>query len=364
MINFDEILKLDETGKKVVSPLIIYGTGKVAGIFYEYCRHNGWEILAICDSNPAKVGTVFKDRVVSDFDSSIKDIDNYSVAIATGPKAFDEIRSMLLNKIEASKLFFNECPFNNTQREEFVNLIHTQQERLNALYEKLSDEKSQEVMIQVLKGNVSENNQFFIDAFSLGQYFNELTDGSDEEYFVDAGAYIGDTLETFIEYKQGRFNKIYSFEPFKECFEGLVKTASKYPELRDKIELYNMGLFSRNGQVNFDSTLPGGSNKIDNSASSDNTFEITTLDELNLEKVTFIKMDIEGSEYDALLGATETIKKYKPKLAICVYHKVADILDLSEYIESLNLGYKFYLRHYKDFSINNLYYCETVLYAL
>jgi len=170
MINFYEILKLDETGKKVTYPLIIYGTGKVAGIFYEYSRHNGWDILAVCDSNPSKIGTAFKDRVVSDFEHVIQTTDCYCVAIATGPKAFFEIQSTLLKKIDSSKLLFKECPFNNTQREEFVNLIYTHQDRLNALYEKFNDEKSREVMIQVLKGNVSENNQFFVDAFTVGQW--------------------------------------------------------------------------------------------------------------------------------------------------------------------------------------------------
>ena len=73
---------------------------------------------------------------------------------------------------------------------------------------------------------------------------------------------------------------------------------------------------------------------------------------------TFIKMDIEGAEMEALWGAVEIIKSFKPRLAISVYHKPEDMTDIMEYLLQINPDYKFYLRHYSS--------CcwETVLYAL
>ena len=69
-------------------------------------------------------------------------------------------------------------------------------------------------------------------------------------------------------------------------------------------------------------------------------------------------MDIEGAEYKALLGAEKTIKKYKPKLAICIYHKPEDVWEIPWLIHQFNPNYKFYLRHY------SLTSPETVLYAI
>jgi hypothetical protein len=75
-------------------------------------------------------------------------------------------------------------------------------------------------------------------------------------------------------------------------------------------------------------------------------------------QVTFIKMDIEGAELNALIGSRNTIVKNKPILAISIYHKKKDIFEIINYILSLNLNYKFYLRHY------SLGKSETILYAI
>ena len=86
--------------------------------------------------------------------------------------------------------------------------------------------------------------------------------------------------------------------------------------------------------------------------------KVVTIDGIVKEKVTFIKMDIEGSELKALHGAEKTIMRDKPKLAISIYHKLEDILDIPAYIHHLVPEYKFYIRHY---SLNA---AETILYAI
>lgn len=82
------------------------------------------------------------------------------------------------------------------------------------------------------------------------------------------------------------------------------------------------------------------------------------MDNLISEKVTFIKMDIEGAEYNALLGCKKIIREQKPKLAICIYHKPEDIIEIPELILSINKEYQFYIRHYSTT------WAETILYAL
>ncbi len=81
-------------------------------------------------------------------------------------------------------------------------------------------------------------------------------------------------------------------------------------------------------------------------------------DELEDIDVTYIKMDIEGAELNAIMGTKNTIIKNKPKLAVCVYHKTSDFWKIPAYIKTLNEDYSLYLRHHCNFNS-----WGTVLYA-
>ena len=94
------------------------------------------------------------------------------------------------------------------------------------------------------------------------------------------------------------------------------------------------------------------------SESGDVSVEVDSIDRVSVEPVTFIKMDVEGAEYQGILGARNMIAKYKPKLAICVYHKPEDIWELPQLIHEIRSDYVFYLRHYSFGDV------ETVLYAV
>ena len=81
-------------------------------------------------------------------------------------------------------------------------------------------------------------------------------------------------------------------------------------------------------------------------------------DHLQGEAVSFIKMDIEGAERGALRGAEQLIRRYRPDLAICVYHSISDLFEIPLYIHSIVPEYRLYLRHHTPV------FCETVCYAV
>jgi FkbM family methyltransferase len=178
---------------------------------------------------------------------------------------------------------------------------------------------------------------------------------------IDGGGCLGDTALYFAA-KAGIDGTIVSFEFMDENLNVLKKNLTQNPELAKRVRLVTKALWSRSGDaLSFDNDGPG--TRISSTIKGKNTNKVETasIDDVvrteKLPKVDFIKMDIEGAELEGLKGAAETIKKYRPNLAISLYHKKEDFITIPQWIQSLDLGYEFYLDH---FTIHDE---ETVLFA-
>lgn len=226
-------------------------------------------------------------------------------------------------------------------------------DRINNLLNSLEDDKSIKTLNNVIKMRLSWNEKYTDEIFEDNMYFIEEIKMTSKEVFIDGGAYNGDTIDKFLCRVGSKFDKIYCFEPGKEQYEQLENKVSKY-NFKNKISIYNKGLFSKNMGVGFSGIGTGFHMNIND---NENEYRVISIDECNLNP-TLIKLDVEGSELETLKGSIETLKKYKPNLAVCVYHKAVDILEIFECINNLGIKYKFYLRHHSK-TIN-----DTVLYAV
>lgn len=187
------------------------------------------------------------------------------------------------------------------------------------------------------------------------QYFDVFLPKT-HEVFVDAGAYDATTAINFLEWCNGSYEEIYAFEVVKD-FADISRQNLKKNHIKGKV--IEKGLWSENTTLKFWNTGGQASQVITDDSCEAETIEVVSLDNYFKEKrVTFIKMDIEGSELEALKGAKNMIKKQKPRLAISLYHKAEDVVEIPEYILSLVSDYKLYLRTY-GFGIRD----DTVLYA-
>ena len=192
-----------------------------------------------------------------------------------------------------------------------------------------------------------------LEQLAKKQYFNlaELYHCA-KEYFVDVGAFDGDSTLQFIEWAKDSYDKILCFEP---DVNNVDRFCERIPDIRQKkIELIKKGAWSSDAILSFKNDgiksgiLETGENKV----------EVCKIDDVVDKGVTYIKMDIEGAEEQAIIGAAKTIKRDKPKLAIAIYHKKEDIFVLPDLILRLNPDYKLYFRHY-TFSD-----ADTVMYAV
>lgn len=181
------------------------------------------------------------------------------------------------------------------------------------------------------------------------------------DYVVDAGGCWGDTA-LYFAWKTGPTGRVYSWEFVPSNLQLFRENLALNPEYSQRVELVEAPVWSTSGQTLYFSDMGPGS-RVSFTASPKTTGQVQTLtiDDMvkqrNLPRVDFIKMDIEGAEMNALRGAEETLRRFRPKLAISVYHNLQDFVDVPAYLDGLGVGYRFYLKH------ATIYREETVLFA-
>lgn len=168
-----------------------------------------------------------------------------------------------------------------------------------------------------------------------------------DEVFIDCGAFNGDTIREVIGRCGDAFSRIVALEPDPDNFAEIEKYLASLPaEMAARIRALPYAAARTNGKVRFraDSSLLSAL-----SDSGNISVEAVALDGLIQEPPpTFIKMDIEGAEVEALAGARELISKYRPILAICLYHRQSDLWHIPLLIHSMYPGYHHFLRSYEE----------------
>lgn len=217
----------------------------------------------------------------------------------------------------------------------------------------------QPIHVKAWRGN-------FLNAFLLGQYFYRQDDftimPTTGNHVIDAGACFGDNTLAFAA-AVGELGHVYSFDMLPPNLRILNQNLEMNPDLAKRIEMIGFALSeTANDLPEAHASASRGEGDIAPDTQIDSgTFPIRSIDNLvdegRIRQVDFIKMDIEGAELKALRGAEQTLRRFKPKLAISLYHKPEDFCDIPAWLNQLGLGYRFYLGHY------TIHAGETVLYA-
>jgi FkbM family methyltransferase len=313
----------------------------------------GVNLVACYDANEAIAGTPCQGLPVRS--SSILESSRPEFMVITARHAVESVSSMLSN-LAIPHISYDAWYV----AENFRDFRHVHDDVL-------SDERSRQVLRAVLMtmltgkkiycAAVCEENQYFC----LPRFFE-----SGSEHFVDAGAYDGDSVEKFVSTRHGAFAKIYAFEPGPRQFSAL-KTRIEHLILdhafdANTIEVVNAGL----GDGEYSAIAGTTSGQMTNlavgydSAGAGVALRIVSLDSfMKKRSVTFLKADVEGMEMELLKGAQSTIRRDKPKIAICVYHYPTDIPEIASYLAALVPDYQFALRHHSEQFMETVLYCWT-----
>lgn len=345
------VRELKECGK----PVLIYGNANHAELVWNFLVNNGIKVEAfIVDDQYYQDELYIKTIKVKNIREYEKELNQYSIVI--GFCDIMKTRFLMQNEsILKSRFYLLWEPLQMYRWDE--EYLIKNEEKIREIHYGLADILSKNILKQLIYAKLRVSGKNLLPLADDRQYFNELTYciDSKNEVFVDCGAFTGDTILKYISFTGGIYKRIYAFEPNMENF---VQLKSRVESL-DNIELVMQGTWKKKDVLKFEKK--GSASQVI-AEGGEAEIPVITVDEIvGDDKVTFIKMDVEGSELESLQGAALTISRNMPKLAICCYHKRDDLLALYGYIKSFDneqWEYRMYLRHHS----NSVY--ETVLYGI
>lgn len=366
MDNFKEVSKKMET--------VIFCAGEYCMRFLNRLDDEDLKHISfIVDNNADKQGTkVYGIPVKNPEEIKLLSPESTLVVIAVEnsiPEIYKQICNMGPYNIMSARILINDI-----LSQVAVELMNNKN-KVDEVTKLLYDDKSKWTYSEVIKRRTLYGECDFSDLIVRGdaEYRVPLIYEKEcprDEIIIDCGAYNGDTLKKFAEAYGPKLKKIYAFECMDESMADLalamthVRNKKYYPEM----VLMPYALSDHDCVMKFAKTnKPNGSFIVDNRSFAQNALyesdyvdvNVTTLDKAipSDEKITFIKMDIEGSEYFALHGAERIIKTWKPRLAISIYHCGEDYYRIPLLLKTFVPEYKFAVRHHKKNHVDTDLYC-------
>lgn len=348
--------QFDQLTSKCCDSIVLFGARKLGRRTARGLRNAGVEPLAFSDNNPELWGTEIDGiRVYSPADA-VQRFGSTAAFVITiwGWGSHDTMagREQKLSALGAQcvvpfvPLYWKFADY--LLPHNALNLPHYAVERApNILrcFDVLADDESRDQFFRQMKWRLTGDFDALGDPVKDEIYFpSEIASEDGHETFVDCGAYDGDTILRFLERAHGTFHKVFAFEPDPANLSALQTTVSNLPSaMQQKIRILPCALGDINCKVRFSATGTLGASV----GSGDVEVDCVRLDEiLQSEAPTYIKMDIEASEPDALKGGAEIIRNHQPVIAACSYHVQDHAWTIPLIMNTINPDYAILMRQH------------------
>ena len=347
----------------MTKPAIVLPAGRLSGLVVRKLMDINTEVVAIGDKNPAicifhrgffeyknrKIGIEKTSDLALKWGNSVNYVvyaNNYRDEIIRELSGYGIDSNNILG---APVIMGDLVPSDPKERSTF---IYQHFKEIDEAANMLSDEESKKELWDILAVFCAKDN-IWIEKDTNEEYFNTpYLSLQSNEVFVDAGVYDGETIARFVELCPD-YKEIYGIEANPNNIPMIKKRLNRFRDIR----IFNNALSNKKGELHFKRNGIGAEGA---RLSEDGEVIVQGIigDNMGISP-TFIKFDIEGAEYDALLGFKETIKRCKPKMAISVYHNLEDHWRLIKLVKEICPNYKIYLKHHYGYGV--MY--GTVLYT-
>ncbi len=334
--------------KSTPLPIAVYGTGNGADRVFQEFERLGIKVSAVVASDGFVRKRTFRGFEVKSVSQLENEIGDFVIALAFASpltQVIENIKNLSLQHkvIMPSVPVYESKIFNK-------DFLQAHLDEIEKAYSLLADELSKKVFENIIRFQITGDLNYCFECETEKQEAFEILKLSNNESFLDLGAYRGDTVDEFLHYVSN-YEKIVAVEPDLRTYK---KLNSHCENLKNTITLNN-AIWSENYTLHFDG------NKGRGASAKEKGTEISAIcvDYLTEQygKFTYINIDVEGAEEEMLEGAKFTLESYTPKICMAAYHKSEDIFALVNKINSINPKYKIYLRHHPHISFwdTNIY---------
>ena len=334
--------------------LILFGAGPLGRFVLQGLKQAGMQPIAFADNNDRLWHTEIEGVPIlppSTASDRYRDSACFVVTIYNGSPVRRQLNALGCKNIAPSAALFWKYAeiFTPHSGIDLPHKLSAYADEIRACREVLGDDDSRRELAGQLEWRYwLEDDSLPPSLDPTGTYFPmDLMVPSENEVFVDCGSFQGDIFPSFNAHWKGRFQHIFALEPDHQNRKVLEAT-TKNMGLENRVTVIPYAVGAQTGLVSFASTGTMASRIVEGGDQSFSV-ECRRLDDISWPLTpTYIKMDIEGAEPQALMGATNLLRRHHPILAICTYHRSEHLWQIPNLIHSLAPEYNLFLRRYAE----------------
>ncbi|MGN0508775.1 MAG: FkbM family methyltransferase [Ruminococcus sp.] len=319
-------------------PVVLYGMGDGADKVLKAFEHFGIKASAVMASDDFVRGQSFHGFKVKKLSEVEAEYGDFNIALCFASQLEDVMNTIKSVAKKHTTLVPSVPVFGDNLFDD--NFIAENRDDIETAYSLFADKLSKKVYENVLRfyytGELSLLDEITTDK---DEAFSSILKLGNNEVYVDLGAYNGDTIDEFLHYCGGDYRKIIAFEPNSKNFAKL----QAHCENLKNIDLWQLGAYNRNTVLTFNNKA-GRNSAI---AETGTETRVACVDSILCGMAaSYVKADVEGADFETLLGMKNTLQNFKPKLNFAAYHRFEDIFRLPILINRINPEYKIFLRHH------------------
>ncbi len=323
--------------KKTDKKILLYGTGNGADKILDELISRGISVSGVFASDGFVRNRTFRGFQVISFSDAVENFGDFIALVCFGTQLADVMDN--IKKISSIvETYAPDVPVIDKDSIFDMEYVKIHKEKLKKVYELLADRQSKRVFENTVMYKLTGKLDYLFEIESSKQDVYRLLDLTDTEVYADLGAYTGDTVKEFID-NTGGYKEIIAAEPDFKNFRKLTNNT----EGIKNIKCFNVCISDTCGKIPF--SMNSGRNSV--AFKGQEYIDAVSIDALLKDTdVSFIKMDIEGQELNAISGARNVLSSNKPKLNIAAYHRNEDLFTIPLLLNEINPDYKIYMRHH------------------